>query len=303
MSTVLLILNHNFVALPEAESIIINKKQEINLNHSCEKIDQFLLSNIVLGNVELIPNHYDFIYYLNPKGDTDIVPNHPAIKQSLKLSSAVPITLKKEGSTSSTSTTGKKKLSGLKFKRLAKKPIESTSSNTVPLGVQIEEPITPKSPSPSPSIPELSPVPIDQTDKKLRYFSDDSESDDELINEDELIESNLLNTSSIICLREPSNENGPKRRKACKDCTCGLAEKEAFSFNGEEESPKEVEKPKIQFSAKELTEIDFTVEGKTGGCGSCSLGDAFRCSGCPFLGLPAFKPGQAINLSSIDDDL
>ncbi|ODQ62285.1 hypothetical protein WICANDRAFT_22990, partial [Wickerhamomyces anomalus NRRL Y-366-8] len=75
----------------------------------------------------------------------------------------------------------------------------------------------------------------------------------------------------------PNSNGGKKRRKACKDCT-------------------------FQFSAKELTEIDFTVEGKTGGCGSCSLGDAFRCSGCPFLGLPAFKPGQAITLDSIDDD-
>jgi hypothetical protein len=160
--------------------------------------------------------------------------------------------------------------------------------------------------------PALSPSPLIDTEKKLRYLDDlsssssEDEDDDELIDENELItETSLLNTSSIICLNEPAS-NGVKRRKACKDCTCGLAEKEAFS-NGAEEEATQVntrnQGPRVQFSAEELTEVDFTIEGKTGGCGSCSLGDAFRCAGCPFLGLPAFKPGQAITLDSISDDL
>jgi len=65
-------------------------------------------------------------------------------------------------------------------------------------------------------------------------------------------------------------------RKACKNCTCGRKEKE--TEGGALPAPSVA--PSMMVSA----------------CGSCGLGDAFRCSGCPFLGQPPFKAGEVVKL-------
>ncbi|KAI3403831.2 DRE2 [Candida oxycetoniae] len=169
---------------------------------------------------------------------------------------------------------------------------------------------------------------------KLTYFSDsssegeegDDDEDDErdiYIDENDLLAD--LKSDNLIIPKKCELPNGKRRRKACKDCTCGLKEIEehelaqktnkqnsilsqlAQSANIEavkiEERLRQKQKDIVKFKEEELNEIDFTVKGKTGGCGSCSLGDAFRCDGCPYLGLPAFKPGEVITLNGIDEDI
>jgi anamorsin len=86
-----------------------------------------------------------------------------------------------------------------------------------------------------------------------------------------------------------------KKRRACKDCTCGLAERLAEKDKARREKAEQGLQT-LKLKSEELDEIDFTVQGKTGSCGNCSLGDAFRCSDCPYIGLPPFKPGEEVQI-------
>eukprot|EP00929_Paragymnodinium_shiwhaense_P085453 TRINITY_DN4584_c0_g1_i5.p1 TRINITY_DN4584_c0_g1~~TRINITY_DN4584_c0_g1_i5.p1 ORF type:complete len:328 (-),score=92.20 TRINITY_DN4584_c0_g1_i5:104-1012(-) len=67
--------------------------------------------------------------------------------------------------------------------------------------------------------------------------------------------------------------------KACANCSCGR--KELEDKYGAEEAKTRLEQGKERSS-----------------CNSCYLGDAFRCESCPYRGLPAFKPGTKVELSS-----
>lgn len=96
----------------------------------------------------------------------------------------------------------------------------------------------------------------------------------------ETIDDSTLLTGTVTDAPQFDCGSGDGPRKACKDCTCGLADAET------EEQQEEMRR-----------------EGN-GGCGSCSLGDAFRCAGCPSLGKPAWKTVEktgAIKLNMVDD--
>ncbi|EFQ98943.1 DUF689 domain-containing protein [Nannizzia gypsea CBS 118893] len=132
------------------------------------------------------------------------------------------------------------------------------------------------------------------------FNTPDGDDDEELIDEDELIDADELERP-IIQPPECRPKAG-KRRRACKDCTCGLAQKLQAEDKAQRANADE-KLSALKLNSGEIAEVDFTVKGKTGSCGNCSLGDAFRCDGCPYIGLPPFKPGEEVKLFDNDVQL
>ncbi|TKX18544.1 Fe-S cluster assembly protein dre2 [Elsinoe australis] len=143
-------------------------------------------------------------------------------------------------------------------------------------------------------------------------FGDEMEEDDDMYipSKEELLEGDMIDPDSLlteedrlkpVIIPEACKPNG-KRRRACKDCSCGLKEKiEAEDQAKRAQADKGLQSLKL--GSDDLTEVDFTVQGKVGSCGNCALGDAFRCDGCPYIGLPAFKPGEEVRLLNNDVQL
>ncbi|KAJ3475978.1 hypothetical protein NLI96_g11473 [Meripilus lineatus] len=105
-----------------------------------------------------------------------------------------------------------------------------------------------------------------------------------------------------------TRDSRPRRKKACKGCSCGLAELEAEEAamgkvvlldGGESGAATEV----AQSDKARLIAAAKAAPKATSSCGNCYLGDAFRCSSCPYMGLPAFKPGEKVEINFGMDDI
>ncbi|XP_018330681.1 anamorsin homolog [Agrilus planipennis] len=114
---------------------------------------------------------------------------------------------------------------------------------------------------------------ISKNSSKLSVWKLDDTIDDDIdtIDPDNLLDEEDLKKPDPSSLRVCGTTG---LRKACKDCSCGLAEEL-------ENETKPTNEPTIRSS-----------------CGNCYLGDAFRCASCPYLGMPAFKPGEKISLTA-----
>ena len=117
----------------------------------------------------------------------------------------------------------------------------------------------------------------------------DDGDDDDMVDEDDLLAEEgagvLAPPPAVDAAARAAAADDCGGRKACDNCTCGRAEKEAMERAAgatDENQPKQV---------------------PSSSCGNCAKGDAFRCAGCPFLGKPAFKPGEEHLVLDLADDL
>ncbi|CAD8069353.1 unnamed protein product [Paramecium sonneborni] len=93
----------------------------------------------------------------------------------------------------------------------------------------------------------------------------------EIIDENELLNDGVEVKQVESCATKP---------RACANCTCGR---------------KEMEEKQDQ---EQL--LEQLKNNSVKGCGSCYLGDAFRCANCPYRGLPAFKDGEQVKVNQED---
>lgn len=190
---------------------------------------------------------------------------------ALKLSGYTSVTEVKKTELSPEALTSLRTATGYHGNTLSRMRVSASKPNfEVGSSSQIKLSFGKKTPKPAEK-PALDP----NTVKMWTLSATDMDDDDvDLLDSDALLDEDDLKKPEPSSLKAPGCGDGAgKKKKACKNCTCGLAEELEQDSKGKQKS----DLPKSA-------------------CGSCYLGDAFRCASCPYMGMPAFKPGEKIKL-------
>lgn len=171
---------------------------------------------------------------------------------------------------------------------IAQKPAHAPSGT---ISLKSRSTLDSSTPAPAASVPLRKKT--DPAKKKALWALTSSTADADKIDPESLLTEADKARPQPTC--EPFNPNAPRRKKACKGCSCGLAEVEEEekkngkvvlvdgSQTGETMVVTQSEKERLVNAAKNAPKA-------TSSCGNCFLGDAFRCGGCPYLGMLSTLP-------------
>ncbi|KAL2093481.1 hypothetical protein ACEWY4_010793 [Coilia grayii] len=190
----------------------------------------------------------------------------------LKLSGLISVTEMKTEPLSTEASTALRSTTGFQGNTLSRVRVSAAKPN-YEAGASSQLKLSFAKKTPKPEKPALDP----SAAKLWTLSANDMDDDDvDLIDSDALLDADDLKKPDPASLKAPTCGEGAKKKKACKNCTCGLAEE----LEQESKGAQKASQPKSA-------------------CGSCYLGDAFRCASCPYLGMPAFKPGEKVLLGNM----
>ncbi|KAF9172447.1 Anamorsin [Mortierella sp. AD011] len=172
----------------------------------------------------------------------------------------------------------------------------------------------------SASKPAPKPAPSTKVNKTAGWTisaNDDDDEDAELEDEDDLLDESDLIKPTKEQLEAPECGPNSLKKKKCKNCTCGMEEEaepdEEQQDVGISDAPSAgpvpteaiVSSKNNRWMESAITEVVPVELQPKSSCGNCYLGDAFRCGSCPYIGMPAFQPGEKIQLGGnmLSDDI